>query len=521
MSRLKFLTMALVCLMVLSACGGGAAKGDGASSNAEVKQELVIAQQAQILTLDPAKQAAIIDSMAIANLFEGLVAFDENLQLIGVLAETWDVNPDATEFTFHLRQNVKFHDGTPFNAEAVKFSMERILDPKVKSGRTWIVGDVKEWQVVDEHTIKAIMKRPTEPFLHQIANFSAGRIVSPTAVKQHDEEFFKNPIGTGPFKFVSWRPDEALVLEANNDYWKGKPKLQKVTFRPIVEPSTRMVELEKGTVQLTWDVPSTEFARLQTTTGMQTALRPPLNVRYMGLNTLKAPFDNVKVRQAVNYAVDKQVIADRLMAKQGVVTNVPLPPVLPDLDKSITGYPYDVAKAKQLLTEAGFPNGLELTAWTWEDDRYKPLTEAVANQLLQVGIKVNITVFEWGTFLSKLSEYATPAKAQEAEAYDMFILGWAGVVHPYNYLQPLFQSTSPSNRTLYSSLDDKLTAALSITDAAARTAAYSEMQQQLVTDAPWIFLPSANEPVAWRSNVKGYAVHPIDLDLFPVYIEGK
>ncbi len=490
-----------------------------------VPQEMTIGDKARIITYDPAMQTATADKRYVDAIYDYLVVFDDEMNIVPCLAESWDVSSDAMEWTFHLRRDVAFHDGTPLNADAVKFSLERVLDPALASPRTWPIDMMDHVEVLDEHTAKAVLKYPFTPFLSHLANYGQGAIVSPTAVEQYGAEFSAHATGTGPFKLVEEVAGEYFVLEANEDHWKGRPKLDKATAKVVVEAVTRMVELEAGNLDMLPDVPDADVQRLRDNPDVGVYDIPPMNVRYLGFNHLSQFFQDKRVKQALNYAVNKEAIAERLMLGQGLVAKGCLPPMIWGAKPDLPGFPYDPSRAAALLSEVGWTDedgdgvleahGVDgiadgtkfvTTMFAWEDYRYLPLAEAVAADLEVVGVQSNIEVFDWGTFSQN-----THRTTGLHEEFDTYILGWNDKADPDDTLYALFHSQSSENACFYDveEFDRLIMEARAETDTDKRLALYYRAQDVMQDDPPWIWLVHAKIAFAARNRIKGYVPHAV------------
>jgi len=303
-------------------------------------------------------------------------------------------------------------DGTPFDAEAVKFTYDRLLDPKHPQAETgpfpfasFYYGAIKEVTVVDPGTVRFTLKQPFSPLLNNLT-LNTGRIVSPTAVRKYGKEFASHPVGTGPFKFVSWDKNVRIVLEANSGYWAGPPKLERIVFRPLVEEQTRVTELLSGGVDFIVDVPPDNVAQVKKDPKLVYYEQPGPHIWWVTLNTEKKPFNDVRVRRAVNYAVNREAIASDLLKKTATAAIGPVPPSITwAFTDQVTKYPYDPARAKKLLADAGYPNGFPAVFWIPESgsgmQSPKTMAQAIQADLAAVAVQASIQTFEWGAYLNK------------------------------------------------------------------------------------------------------------------------
>ncbi|WP_108887555.1 ABC transporter substrate-binding protein, partial [Pseudoprimorskyibacter insulae] len=320
---------------------------------------LIVGQIAEPKALDPAAVTAVNDFRILMNVYDGLVRYkDGTLEVEPALATDWTISEDGTEYTFTLRDGVTFHDGSAFNAAAVKFNFDRMLDESHPFHNTgpfplaFFFSAVEAVDVVDDMTVKFTLNAPYAPFLSNLA-YPTGLIVSPAAVEQHGAEFGRNPSGTGPFKFAEWRSNEAVVVEANPNYWGGAPGLQAVVFRPITDANTRTAEMLAGGIDLMVEVPPVALSEFQGD-AFQIYEQAGPHLWFLILNAKEGPFADVKVRQAANYAINKEAIVKDVLEGTADVAAGPTPPAFawaynPELEP----YPYDPEKAKALIAEAG------------------------------------------------------------------------------------------------------------------------------------------------------------------------
>lgn len=509
-------------LIVLLAFGTTACSSSKTSSttNAPTTKTLVIGLQAEPTSLDAHVISDFNSSRAAMEIYDQLVEFkDEGTELEPGLAEKWDISPDGLDYTFYLKKGIKFQDGNPLNADAVKFSIDRQIDPNHPYHNTgefayadFTFGTVKEVKVIDESTVKITLKEAFAPFLSNMAMHSAS-IVSPEAVKKYGKDFSKNPVGTGPYKFVSWKPGVEIILEKNADYFKGAPKIDQLIYKPIAEDQTRLTELEAGNLDLIVNVPPDDLQRLQDAKKYQIIEQPGMHVWWTAFNTQKKPFNNVKVRQAINYAINRDAIVKDILKGTGEPATTPLPPVVWGHDFNIKNYDYNPEKAKQLLAEAGYPNGFEANYWIPESGSgmQQPVTMAAAIQadLEKVGVKLKIQKVEWGTYLDKV--FIEPEKSE----MDMHQMSWMGDNgDPDNFLYALLSSEqipkAGFNDAYYKNdkVDELLKKARVTQDKQARTKMYEDAQKLIMEDAPWVVMDHEKQIVVASPKVKNFKLHP-------------
>ncbi len=538
MKRKKSLILLLALIMVLSifaaACGksdtgtqgstpsgqtggtGGQTGGDtSGSDNGNAGGTLIFGRGADSVSLDPAIVTDGESLRVTKNIFDTLLDYeDDSMIVIPALAEEWKISDDGLTYTFSLRQGVKFHDGTPFNAEAVKFNFDRWKNPDnspngVFEYYTSQFGEViKEVVAVDEHTVEFHLNRTQGPFLQNIAMSSFG-IASPTAVEKYGSQFGQNPVGTGPFIFKDWKPKESITIDKNPEYWMtGYPLLDKVVFRSIDDNSARLNALLAGDIDIMDNLGPSDVESVEKSDKLEIIMRPSFNVAYLGFNTENEKLKDPKVRIAIAHAINKQGLVETIFSGRAVPAKNPMPPTLWGYNDDIQDYPFDLDKAKQLLAEAGYPNGLELTFHAMPAVRpYMPngpkAAEAMAADLAKIGIKTEIVSPEWSVYLEDT----------KVGNMELFILGWTGDNgDPDNFIYALLDQDNigGNNRARYKNqeLHDLLIAAQSESDQSKRAEMYKDAQVIIHEDQPWVPLVHADPPLASNKNVKGFTPHP-------------
>jgi peptide/nickel transport system substrate-binding protein len=378
--------------------------GPGLSARAQTPPDpLVVAQGVDMQTGDPHRTTLTHAVNVLANLYETLVGRDASLALRPGLAVSWRA-VDATTWEFKLRPGVKFHNGEPFNAQAVKFSFERMLDPKTKWPGAGALRPIKTVTVVDDATVRFTTERPW-PLMPRYLGYY-GMIVPPGLLGQSgDEALIRHPVGTGPYKFVRWVKDDRVELEANADYWGGKPRIPRVTFRAIPSESSRLAELLAGSVHVMNLVPPELFKPIQDSTRAKLVEGRSLSVFFIIANLVNIakdrPLADPRVRQALNHAIDRQAILSSIMHNVGKPVATVCTEVMLGCDASIPPFAYDPERARALLREAGYPNGFDFsistTSGAYPADR--DITLALADQLTRVGVRTKVNVTEYGVQL--------------------------------------------------------------------------------------------------------------------------
>jgi len=527
----------------------------GILTNASASGVLVFGSSGDAAKLDPGDATDGESIQRMDNIFEGLVEYEAGSVLIQpCLATSWEASADGTEIVFNLRKGVKFHDGTDFNADAVVFSFARQYDPdhpyfQYGEWAYWgyMFGDVDKMEKVDDYTVKFVLKRPNAAIMTSLAMFTVN-IVSPTNAEKFKEDAFKNPCGTGPFKFVEWVKDDHITLEANENYWRERASLDKLIFKVIPDPSARLMALEVGEVQgIEYPNPA-DLDRIKANKDLTLLSAAGMNVGYMAMNTgygyvdanhngvrdlvdeplvktpgYYEPLTKKKVRQAINLAIDKQSIVDNIYMGTAVKATNGMPPFMLGYNDAIDDYPYDPAKAKQLLTEAGYPDGFEVTLYVMPVSRpymFDPpkIGEAIQSYLAAVGITVKFYQVDWGTYLQETEE----------GNHQMCLLGWTGDNgDPDNFMNVLYGANACSigaagNYAFYTSNTNQelLSAALATYDDEKRAAFYKKSQEMIHEDAGWVYLAHSTQNIVFRANVKGYVLNPTSRKFFyPVSVE--
>jgi len=477
---------------------------------------LVVGLVAEPVNLDPPQVTDLNSNRVGRRIVETLVTFpEESTQVVPGLAESWTISKDGLQYTFKLRRGIAFHDGTPLNAEAVKFSIERQINPDhpaYKLGKypfaNYFFGNVKAVEVLSDERVAFLLNEPRASFL-AVLTAGAASIVSPTAVMKWGPDYPNHPVGTGPFRFASWDRGQRVVLEKNPAYWKYPVKVERVIYRPIVEDQARLTELLTGGLDLIVGVPADNVGQLEKNPKITLLKQVGAHVWYLGMNNQKKPFDDKRVRQALNYAVNKDAIVNDVLKGTGAASKGPVLPGTWGADGALKAYPYDPDRARKLLAEAGYPTGFSTTLWVPESGSGMQAPVAMStvmqSNLKAVGVNVSLQTMEWGAYLAKLR-----TKEQE-----LFALSWmAGTEDPDMVMYPLLHSSQWTpvgpNRALYKNarFDALLQQARLTTDQAKRAQLYKEAQRILIDDAPWVFVDHEIQIAALTKRVQGFKLHP-------------
>ncbi|RJQ55257.1 MAG: ABC transporter substrate-binding protein [Desulfobacteraceae bacterium] len=493
---------------------------------------LVFGRGGDTVGLDPAYETDGNSFMICDNVFEALVAYkDESTDVEPSLATSWTISPDGLTYTFKLRQGVKFHDGTPFNADAVVFSIGRMMkDRKLKfSGKAldvpkqerppeyWVSMEmdntVDSIEAADEYTVVFKLKRIEAPFIANMGMDFAD-IISPTAFMKDPAGFVRKPVGTGPFKFVNWIKDDRIVLEANADYWdKAKgPYLDKLIFRAIPENAVRFLELKAGNIHICQFPNPADIPMAQKDPNLQVFTQPGMNIGYLGFNHKKELWKNKNLRKAVVHAINRKAIVDNIYQGMGEVAVNCIPATMWGYNTKVPGYDYNPELAKKLLADAGYPEGKglpELTLWSMPVPRpYNPeglkVGVAMIGDLSKIGITARIVSYDWGTYLKR--------QRQQPEDMDMFQLGWTGDNgDPDNFLAVLFDGlASEAVRTQWhnDAYHQLMLQGKQTIDQEKRAEIYQKAQQLMYDEVP--VLPIAHSMVMAPAlkKVKNFKLHP-------------
>ena len=550
MNRRQFLRLsgagfAGAALLGVAGCGGGGtiSGGQGGGGGGAGSSTFVFGRGADSVSLDPINTTDGESLRVTRQIFDGLLDFaPESTDIIPALAAEIPKPEDGgRSYTFTLREGVTFHDGSPFNAEAVVFNLDRWRDSKneyhkggggLSEDFAYYVGQfggldgdsiIEAVEAVDEFTVRFSLKQPQGPFLKNLAMSPFG-IASPKAIKEDVEGFWQNPVGSGPFKFVSWNRGSTVELEANDEWWGsevpadqggGGPEVKKVTIRSIPDNTSRVAALTGGELSAADGLTPDDVEPVEQA-GLKVEYRPPLTIGYLAMNNQKPPFDNLDVRRAIYQAIDMASIVEAFFGNTGEVATTYMPPTVPFFNEEIERFPFDPEAARQLLADAG-EEGLQTELWYMPIPRpYMPdgkgIAQAMQQDLKKIGVNAKLVTREWGTYLQETGSGAHP----------MCLLGWTGDNgDPDNFLNTLLGSASATptaalNVAYYKNpeADKLLLKAQSSIDEAVREQAYMRAQEILVEDTPWVPIAYAKPPLGFQKNVKGYQASPTGGEAF-------
>ena len=472
-------------------------------------KSLTVAVQDNLTGLDPAVVNDTLSQTSLRLIYQGLFGFDKDMKLIPLLAESYEANENATEFTIKLRKGIKFHDGTDFNAAAAKFNIDRLANPDNKLSRRSLVSMVKEVQAVDDSTIKLTLKEPFGAMVASLAHPGA-MMISPAALEKFGKNIDRNPVGTGPFTFKHWAADTLEVVK-NDNYWKeGMPKVDGVTIRSVPESGARFAMLQTGEAQYIPTFPTELMKAVENNPNVQVEATPSIVETYVAMNNLKKPFDDLRVRQALNYAVDKDAFCK-------VVSNgycSPADSIIPSalaFHVKAGDYTFNLDKAKELMKEAGLEAGFETEVWAASNTGSLRAAQFIQQQLAQINVKVNVVPLEAGVAAQKVWGVDKPEDA----TVQLYYGGWSASTGDADWgIRPLLygQSFPPAmfNVAYYKNpkVDAAIEAGIATADPAKRAEAYAEVQKLAWQDAPWIFLGVGQNIAAKSKSLSGVYMLP-------------
>ncbi len=524
MSR-RVLVLCLVAGLAMSALVGGCAK----KPEVTAPQILTMGDTTDPSTLDPQTAIDLASNKVLRACYETLVRYKgETTDVEPSLAKSWTVSPDGLTYAFTLNEGINFLDGEPFNADAVKFSFDRLK--KLNQGPAYLFDNLDKVTVIDATTVEMTLKAAQPSFLFYLAG-RGGYIVSPKAVADNEVDgdsaaaWLQNHVdGTGPFKLDSWEPGNQLVLSRSENYWKGweGKHLDQIVMRVVREASSRKLQALSGELLIAQEINPQDFAELAAAPNLKMVQHPTLNTAYVFINNRKKPLDDVRVRQALAYAFDYKNFCEQVMAGSAEQLQGPLPRALWSQDPSLMMYNYDPAKAEELLKDAGVKAGAELEmiyVTGCEEDRQ--MSELLAAGVAPFGVKINVSGVPWPTLKSRITN---PSDCPDLAVYYWF----PNVADPDDWLYSMFDSANfgPDgyNCCYYRNpdVDSLIEQARATSDVATRTGLYKQAQAKIVADSPCVFVMESKWPVAINNGVKGVVFNPMHVrayDYYEMYIE--
>lgn len=481
------------------------------------------------LTFDPAFLTDIYATSIAQQIFDGLVQFDVNLNVVPSIAKSWEASRDGLVWTFHLRQGVKFHHGREVHADDFVYTFTRILDPRTASPRAWLfervqgaaqfragaAERVEGLQALDAYTLQITLSQPYAPFITLLGMVQA-QVVPREEVQRLGAEFGRRPVGAGPFRFVNWVVGEAITLEANEAYYEGRPFLDRLHYRIIKNYQDILAEFEKGALEeVDLTLTSQEGTPLNRDPRFRFVRKPLLTTAFLWLNTSQGPLSKRKVRQAINHAIDREAMISTIRQNRHEQARGILPLGMPGYSPDLAGYAYNLSRARQLLAEAGYPEGKDLPPLElWTSSKNTAILqeqEAIKRDLERLGIRVELfTAENW-------EQYKTEVLGKRPGA--MYRYSWfADFPDPDNFLFSLFHSQSPDNYANYSNpaVDHLLEQARSEGDYLKRIALYRQAETLIMADAPVVNLMYYTGEYLFQPYVQGIKLNALGARYIPM-----
>ncbi|MBX6351288.1 MAG: ABC transporter substrate-binding protein [Clostridia bacterium] len=512
-------------LLLAAACGGGATTGTAPASEATSEASeggaagqispdatLTVAVGVDPDSLDPVQQTTTTVSNIVDSAVETLVTVDQDGKLTPLLAESWDVSPDGLTVTFHLRSGVSFQDGEPFDAQAVKKNFERLLDPNVKVPQRAPFTVIQSVEAPDDSTVVLHLSHTSPALVSALTATTAG-ILAPDSWTQHGNSYenIVFPVGTGPFAFKEYVKGDHVSFDRYDGYWGEKPYYAHLTFKIVPEAATRETMLLAGQADVIILPPISDLAALEQNPQVKVLVAPSDRTIFIALNTQSPKLKDPRVRQALNYAVDKDSIIKNVLFGAATKLDAPSAPSLFGYCPVSDPYDYDPAKAKELLSEAGVSNlSLKFIAPTGRYVQDFQAAQAIAGNLAAIGVDANPETMDWPTYI------ATITRPLAQNDLDMHFLGWAPSYldasqqmvqfeksqWPPNGLATSFY-TNPDVEALVAQADQEV-------DQQKRADLYCQAMQKIWDDAPWIFLWTQNFPIVYSASVTNVGYLPIE-----------
>lgn len=489
---IKKLVILIVGLFTILSCG---------KKEKEVKgnKPLIVAQGADARTLDPQKAIDTPTVRVYNQIYDGLVKKDNDMNIVPGLAESWN-KVDERRTIFNLRKGVKFHNGETLTAKDVKFTLDRMKNQPTVS---FLISEIELVNVIDDYTVEIVTKNGFGPLLSHLSHPGAV-ILNEKAVTNSSERYDQNPVGTGPYILDKWLAGDRIFLKANPEYYLGKSAIENIVIKAIPEGTNRTIALETGEADIVYDVDPVDIDKIKSNNDLKFLYEQSLGNSYLGLNTQHKPFDDVRVRQAIAYAINVDDIIEVVYKNTAIPGSSPISPKIPGYNKDVKNYEYNVEKAKKLLAEAGYPNGFKTSIWINDNTSRKDIATILQDQFKTIGIDAAIETLEWGAYIDRTA----------AGEHDMYILGWVTVTGDPDYgLYPVFHTSAhgrAGNRSFYSNatVDRLLDEARISTDQEKRMDNYREIQRIIQEEIPSITMVYNNQNVATQKYVENFVLHP-------------
>lgn len=473
---------------------------EAATGKPEDAGTLVVGMPGDPRSLDPHRTNDQPSARVMKQIYDTLLYQTPDLEITtNGLVESYEVVSE-TEFAFTLREGVMFHNGEELTADDVKFTFERMRE--INAPAAFLVAALDRVEIEDDYNFTMHLSFPFGPFITHLAH-PATAILNQTAVEAGGEEYARNPVGTGPFSFVEWRSGDSVTLERFDDHFRGPAASEVIRFRIITEDTQRTIALETAEADIIYDVGPNDFEAVSELPGVVSFQTEGLTTFYMGFNAQKEPFDDVRVRRAINLALDVEAATNVAFRGYATPARGPLAPTVQFANTELPGYGYDADEARRLLTEAGYPDGFSTSIWTNDNPVRIMYAEIFQEQLRAVGVEASIEIVEWAPYLDRTAQ----------GEHDMFMLGWVAVTGDADYgLYSLFHSSEwgdAGNRTFWGNdeVDRLLDEGKTNPDPEERRAAYMEAQEIIFEEAPWVFLAFRDDLAATRDYVEGFQPH--------------
>ncbi len=453
--------------------------------------------------LDPHQSTAAVDRQVFQNLYDKLVDINQDLEIVPMLATSWQITDGGRTYTFKLRQGVVFHDGTPFNADAVKFNFERMLDKSFGSPRFNEVSLVTAVTAVDPYTVRITLDKPYSPFLAVLSD-RAGMMVSPAAAQKVGKGLAREPVGTGPYKFVEKRPQERIVLERFDKHWdKSAGNVDRIIYRPFTDENARVANIRAGELDIIDQVAPTEIPKLRTDPVLRLLERSGLGWQGVWIMVAGPPFSNKLLRQALNATIDRRTLVNVVFGETAVPANGPFPPGMftHPIPANSRVPERNLDLARQKLRDAAMPNGFSFTLKITPGRVAQQIAQVIQSMAADAGIKVNIEIVEFGTILSQ----------GDTHKFEAILLGWSGRPDPDGNIYGFFVTEGGLNNSAYSNprVDTLLDAARILTTSEQRRRAYGDIMTVLDDELPYLFLYWPKEYKVLGPKLQGF-VHVSD-----------
>jgi peptide/nickel transport system substrate-binding protein len=500
--------LGLICLLLTALALPGCGGGDGDTQPArETTDELVIALQSDGATLDPHKAVRASSIRLGENIYSTLMRYTPEYGRVQPdLLESYNANEQFTQWTLVLLPELRFHSGRAMIADDVVYSLNRLQE--IRGGQAAALVHLESIEAVDGRTVKLTFSKPMAPLMTYLAH-PMYAIVDQRVVERHDGNIDNVDAGSGPFKLVEWQRDQHVILEKYENYHMDRfPLLERIVYKPIPDEAARSVALSTGEVDLILDVPIQEIENLEEQAGVNVASVPGTFWEYLGMNCEAAPFDDVRVRQAVAWAIDRAALNKVIKNERAVVLDGGHLPPHHWAHAELKTYPQpNVAKAKQLLAEAGYPDGVDVTLIAGSDFAYQVRAGEVLKQMLApAGFRVELQQLESTQFFARLNE----------SEFQMTVVGWVGFVDPDQWVWNIFRTGGVFNQQQYANeqVDALMLDGRAVRDREKRKPIYAELLKIIAEEAPMAFLYCNDQTSAMRDDVNGFVVHPTGSTIF-------